>query len=187
MYRYSSVILCCIALASCSGKAPKPVATRSPTPQPTVKAQPSPTIGPVSVRAERSRTKQVSIVVEAHNRILYRILADSNDSRRTSKGTYTAHFTNPTITFFDAQGGQMRATARTADADGASKIVNLHNAVRVITADGSVLTCDQFSYDQLHNHVHGWGHVVVKTKQGDTLHGEDLTGDTQLSSVHVDG
>ncbi len=186
-FRAALAIVCVVFASGCTGGKPAPQATPTATPTARAKPTPSPTIGPMTVRAVRSKTTQVSIVVVSKGRTLYRILADSNDSRRASNGTYSSHFTNPSIVFFNEDGGRMRATARTADADGASKVVTLHDAVRVITNDGSILTCDQFSYDEAQNHVHGVGHVTVTTKQGDTLHGENLTGDTTLQSVHVDG
>jgi LPS export ABC transporter protein LptC len=179
-YSHLWIIACLLGLAACSGKPAQPLQAQASS---TPRLAPA----PQSSRAERSRTTQVSIVVVGHGRTLYRILADSNDSRRASNGTYTSHFTNPSIIFFNADGGQMRATARTADADGASKVVTLHDDAHVVSTDGSILTCDAFSYDETHNHVHGWGHVVVHTKQGDTLHGGNLTGDVRLRSVHIDG
>jgi LPS export ABC transporter protein LptC len=170
-----ALIIAVAALAGCATKKKRP------------SAAPAPTIGPVSVRAERSRTTPVSIVVVAHGRILYRILADANDSRRMMNGTYTSHFVNPSVLFLNEDGGRMRATARTADADGAAKVVTLNDAVHVYAADGSILTCDRFSYDEADNRVHGSGHVTVVTKQGDILHGQDVTGDVRLQSLHMSG
>ena len=185
VHRLLGMVVCSVVLVSCTTG--KPIRSATPTPVPTVKPQSSPTLAPVSVRAVRSKLTPVSIVVVSRARTLYRILADSNDSRRASNGTYSSHFTKPLVTFYDEDGGEMQATAKTADADGASKVVTLHDMVHVLTADGSTLTCDAFSYDQAHNHIHAWGNVVVQTKQGDTLHGEDLTGDITLRSVHIDG
>lgn len=170
-----SLIIAVASLAACATRKDSPL------------VRPSPTIGPVSVRAERSRTTPVSIVVVGHGRMLYRILADANDSRRMTNGTYKSHFVNPSVLFFNQDGGRMRAKARTADADGAAKVVILNNAVHVYAADGSTLTCDRFSYDEAENHVHGSGHVTVVTKQGDIMHGEDVTGDVRLQSLHISG
>jgi LPS export ABC transporter protein LptC len=150
-------------------------------------AAPSSAIGPVSVRAERSRTIPVSIVVAAHGRVLYRILADSNDSRRMTNGTYTSHFVNPSVLFLSEDGGRMRATARTADADGTAKVVTLNDAVHIYAADGSTMTCDRFSYDEANHRMHGSGHVTVVTKQGETLRGQDVTGDLHFQSLHISG
>ncbi len=176
-------LMLCLALVRCSPHSP-PKQARVPLPR---MSTPAPTLGAITVQAQRNRTTPVSIVVVEHGRMAYRILADTNDSRRGSDGNYTSHFSQPVVTFFSLDGGRMRATARTADVDGATKSVQLHEAVDVLTADGSRLTCDHFLYDQRNQRIHGWGHVMMQTKQGDTLHGSDLTGNITLRSVHLDG
>ena len=172
-----------LLLTSCAPQRTQSSSTATPRRTPT----PAPTLGPVTVKAVGDAKEPVSIVVTGHGRKLYTVDADANDLTRASSGAYSSHFMHPRIVFYQQDGGRMRATARTADVDGASKIVTMQDDVHLVTQDQTQLTCDHLVYDQRSGRVHGTGHVHVHTVHGDTLQGQVIDGDVQLRQVHVYG
>jgi LPS export ABC transporter protein LptC len=171
-----------VALLSvrCAPRAPAP---QAPTPSPA--ATPTPSAPPVTIRAVGRPEQRVTITVTSKGRKLYFITADSNVAGPAPSGGYRAHFARPDIVFYDRSGKTMSGQARRADVDGTTKIVTMTGDVRVHTHDGTFLSCDTMTYNDVTDRIHGTGHVRLRTRTGDELTGDKIDGDVRLEQVRV--
>ena len=172
---------CCLAaLALLSGCA-SPPEERTPAPSPS----PTATLSTLHVVTEGSAQRPVTFSAQTHNRRAYTGTAKSSVGDRMPDGTFVVALAQPHVTFYDKAGKTLIGDAPRALVLERSKIVTMSGGVHAVTQDGTVLTCDQMTYDGAVEKIHGTGNVVLTSPKGDRLTGDTIDGDVRLNHVTV--
>src|SRR5581483_262011 len=113
MRRLVAVTLCGLAaLAGCNPQAPKP----TPAPSASPSARPTPTPLVLKIIGKGTAKQPVHLIQQVHNRVDYDLLASSYESRGP-QGSARAVFQDARVTFIDAKGAKVTASAPQAVVD----------------------------------------------------------------------
>lgn len=177
--RFLAAAACAFSLASCN---PQPARTAaSPSPSSSGAALP-----PLNVTGSGTRGHPAYIAAQNGNRKVYQVLADSYTSHSVQSAA-EATFNMPTVTFYAKDGTKMTARSPTAAVRGGKEVV-LSGGVRAVTSTGLTLTCDELTYDQKTEMLHGRGRVRITGMQGgaqQVLTGNQFTSDVKLTDMVI--
>jgi hypothetical protein len=137
------------------------------------------------VVTEGTSNRLVTFSAQTHNRKAYAGTATSSVGDRLADGTFVVALVHPHVTFYDKGGKTLVGDAPKALVLERSKTVQMTGGVHAVTQDGTVLTCDQMTYDGTVERIHGTGNVVLTSPHGDRLTGDTIDGDVRLNHVSV--
>jgi lipopolysaccharide assembly outer membrane protein LptD (OstA) len=171
-------------LVACGGGG-RPNGGSSPAPAPPAK----PTATPLAIKVKSHRVGQhyVYLTEQKNDRVVYVLRADSTQAERLAAGTAHSTFVRPHITFHQPGGRTLVAESPVATVDEETKSVVMSGGVHARTHDGLTLTCDELRYEDATERIHGTGHVVLTTPQGERLSGDVIDADSKLDHVQMHG
>ena len=169
-----------IFLAGCAGRAPAP-----PSGQAAPAATGTATPVPVHVVGQGNALTPAVMTWSKANRKVYTIRALSFVGNAVGGTNGSAVLDRPHITFIDRSGSSTVADAPKATVKQRDNSIDMMGGVRARTAEGGILTCDNFRYDATTERLHGEGHVVLTGPNGLQLSGDHLDGDVRLHDVKV--
>jgi len=168
-----------LIVSGCANPQPEasPRATTAPSPA-------GPTNPAVRVIGQKAGGKRVQISEFTHNRLVYRIFADSSTyDSRTHEGTFSRADGN---FYGNGRSKGLHVIAPVAIIDQASKSVAMSGGVRAAAADGTTLSCDRMLYVDATQRVRGSGNVRLQ-KDGNVVTGDKIDADLQLEQYKVTG
>ena len=182
MRKQWATLLAALALPACN---PAPVSHGSPAPSSPPTARASAGLPPLHISGRGSKRQPVSIEQREGSRLLYRLIADSYESR-SSRAAAQATFFATHVTFYDPKGGTLDARAPQTFVDEQRKQVTMSGGVRAQSSSGLTLVCDVLVYDRAAGRVRGSGNVVIVGNQKGsqtTAHGNQFDSDITLTQM----
>jgi hypothetical protein len=168
--------------AGCGGRAPaeSPSARRPAPPATTTQV-------PIHVETRGGDGEYVRIVETVRGRKVYTIRALSGDMERGATTDAVGDLVQPHITFVDKGGTTTIADAPKARITERDNSVVMTGGVHAHTSSGSLLSCDELTYNGNTARFHGEGHVQLSAPNGLVMDGRHLDGDVKLQDVNVTG
>jgi lipopolysaccharide assembly outer membrane protein LptD (OstA) len=173
-----AALLLSILLAACGGG-------KSAAPPPTPLGS-EPSAVPIKIRERHLGSHFIYLTEQKKNRKVYVIRADSNVSIRLSQGNGHSDFVNPHVTFYENKGALV-AVSPHARAEERDRSILMDGGVHARTSEGLRLQSDTLRYDDGAEALHGDGHVVIVTAQGEELRGQHFDYDLRTSEMRVTG
>lgn len=152
---------------------------------PAASPAPTPSLTSIHVETQGTGSTPTTFTAQAHNRRVYMVKARSSIGDRLADGSFVAVLSRPHVTFYDKDGKTLIGDAPKAVVTERTKTITMSGGVTAHTQDGAVLTCDSMTYSGETERVHGEGHVVLLSAQGDRLSGDTLDGDVRLQHVTI--
>jgi hypothetical protein len=168
--------------AGCGGRAP----ARSPSPRTPAPAATATRV-PIHVETRGGDGGYVRIVETVRGRKVYTIRALSGDMERGATSAAVGDLVQPHITFVDKGGTTTIADAPKARVTERDNSVVMTGGVHAHTSSGSILSCDELTYNGNTERFHGEGHVKLSAPNGLVMEGRHLDGDAKLQDVNVTG
>jgi Lipopolysaccharide-assembly, LptC-related len=167
------------AITGCNPQAPK--ATPSPS---APAARPTPTPLVLRITGRGTANRPVHLIQQVHNRVDYDLLASSYESHGP-QGSARAVFQDARVTFVDAKGAKVAASAPQAVVDQTTKTVTLLGGVVAHSPSGTTLHCDRLLYARATGMLHGNGSVVVTDPKGFRATGSSFDSDISLTQMRM--
>jgi len=165
-------------LAACTPLAPKNQPVANPTPTP------SPSLPPLKFTGRGTAAQPVRMIQQKSNRKQYELTARSYKSTGT-QGSARATLHQVHVTFYDADGSTLVASAPNALVDQAAKTVTLIGGVRATSSSGMTLACDTLTYSARNEMIHGVGHVVAHGPNGLDATGNRIDSNISLTRTRM--
>lgn len=169
-----------VALVTACNPAP-PKATPAPS-APAPRATPTPLS--LHIIGKGTAKQPVRLIQQVHNRVDYDLLASSYESRGP-QGSARAVFHDARVTFVDAKGSKIAASAPQAVVDQTMKTVTLIGGVTAHSSSGTTLHCDKLVYARTTGTLHGNGNVVVTDPKGFRATGSSFDSDLSLTQMRM--
>ena len=181
-YAPAATAVCLLATAACNPQPPK----ATPAPSAAASVRPSATATPLvlKITGRGTANRPVHLIQQVHNRVDYDLLASSYESNGP-QGAARAVFHDARVTFRDAKGSTIAATAPQAIVDQTANTVTLVGGVHARTSSGMTLQCDQLVYERAIGMLHGTGSVVVTDPKGFRATGSSFDSDLSLTHMRM--
>lgn len=168
-------------VAACNPQPPKPTPSPS-VPAPKASARATPLV--LKITGKGTAARPIRFSHQVHNRIDYDLLASSFVSKGP-QGDQRAVFKDARVTFRDAKGSAVVATAPHALVDQTADTVTLIDGVHARTSSGMTLQCSQLVYSRASGMLHGTGAVVVTDPKGFRATGSSFDSDLSLTHMQM--
>ncbi|MDQ6931855.1 MAG: hypothetical protein M3160_01625 [Candidatus Eremiobacteraeota bacterium] len=139
------------------------------------------------IQGRGSAHREVVIIEQEKNRIIYRLRAKTYESTVGLEGTgFKGRFSRAHVTFFERNGTTLVAEAPTALVDKATQRVTLQGGVQGRTSAGIQLACNTLTYERSSGRIRGEGNVrITQPSQGYDIRGGNFESDVELHNVRM--